>query len=104
MPGMINAYLVETIQILRRPNPPFDSWGEPLPQAALTVKAYTDWRNRLVRDKKGEQVLSRALVYLHYDGLLTNEDRLLIAGVEYPIIQIGEIQDFSRDHYEVYIA
>lgn len=104
MPGMINAYLVETIQILRRPNPPFDSWGEPFPVTPITVKAYADWKNRLVRNKAGEQVLSRALVYLHYDGLLTNEDRLLIAGVEYPIMQVNELKDFSTDHYEVFIA
>lgn len=104
MPGMINAYLVETIHILRRPNPPFDAWGEPLPVTTIEVNAYTDWKNRLVRDKKGEQVLSRALVYLHYDGQLTNEDRLLISGVEYPIMQVNELKDFSTDHYEVYIA
>jgi hypothetical protein len=98
---MIRAYSVDDITIIRGGR---DQWGEPLPPTNIPVKGYIDWKTKLVRDIKGEEVVAAATVYLLYDGLLNHEDRFLIAGLEHPVINIFEGKDFSRNHYEVYIA
>lgn len=99
---MIRAYCVDVITILRWQGK--DSWGEPLDRVEVEVKGYTDWKTRLIRDISGEEVVSRGSVYIIYDGDLTHQDRIKIDSVEYAIITVRQVKDFSEVAQEVFLA
>ena len=89
-----------------------DENNEPLSGDIITVKGYVEWKTRLVRDIKGEQVVSRVTVLLpkKIDGplgrQLLHEDRLIIESGFYDrsIINISQPKAFSMPHYEVYLS
>ncbi len=99
---MIRAYCVDDITILRWQGD--DDWNEPLAALEIDVKGYVDWKTRLIRDINGEEVVSRGSVYILYDGDLTHQDRLKINGVEYSIITVRYVKDFSDVAQEVFLA
>jgi len=114
---MINAYCVDEITILKWNSA--DEWNEPLSGDTITVKGYVEWKTRLVRDIKGENVtigkpstISPVTVYLpkKIDALLgralQHEDRIIIPGEssERTIVDIHQPKAFSFPHYEVVLA
>lgn len=109
--SMMNAYAVDEITIIQWNGN--DSWGEPESATSVTVHGYVDWKTRLVRDQRGEEARSSVMVYLPKrrtdDALgraLLHEDRLIVGDVPMnrAIIEIRQPKDFSRPHYEVYLA
>jgi len=99
---MIRAYCVDDITILRWQGD--DQWNEPIAALEVDVKGYADWKTKLIRNIEGEEVVSRGSVYILYDGDLTHKDRLKIDGVEYSIITIRQVKDFSDVAQEVFLA
>ena len=108
---MINAYCVDEVTILQWNGN--DSWNEPESSTVVTVRGYVDWKTRLVRDTKGEEVRSSVMVYLDkrktdtaLGRALLHEDRLIVGDVpmDRAIIEIRQPKDFSRPHYEVFLA
>jgi hypothetical protein len=109
---MLNAYAVDAITIIRWAGN--DQWGEPAASTSLSVRGYVDYKSRLVRDGKGEQVVSGALVYLgtavEVTGILGRqlslEDRLILPGEtrERAIIEIRRPKALTNLHLEVYVA
>ena len=70
----------------------------------VSTMARVDWGSRLVRNLKGEQVISSALIYLSPDiKAIAHDDRIIIDGVEHLIVRIEEKADFKFDHWEIYI-
>jgi len=120
--SMMNAYCVDEITILKYMGN--DTWGEPLSGEVITIKGYVEWKTRLIRDQKGEEVVSSIMIYLPKRKLLNAlgrrlllEDRIIVdqGGVEIysgmpdnsedrAIIDIRQPKDFSHAHYEVYLA
>lgn len=121
--SMINAYCVDDIVIVRWSGN--DSWGDPESASLVDVKGYVEWKTRLIRDARGEEVVSSCMVYLPkrrtIDALgraLIHEDRLIVDqggavgeygtipsdGLSRAIVDIRLPKDFSRPHYEVYLA
>ena len=120
--SMINSYCVDEITVLKWEGT--DSWGEPESGSSVELKGYVEWKTRLVRDRKGEEVVSSVTVYLpkrktdaalgrpllHEDSIMINVSsipaatygNIAIAGRA--IIDIRMPKDFSRPHYEVYLA
>lgn len=115
---MINAYCVDEITIwLSGGN---DSWGEPLSGTLIDVKGYVEWKTRLIRNWKGEEVVStiRVLLPKRLDRpawlgrALTHEDKIQIGGesFERAIIDVRTPKDFAKNtslfgpHYEIYLA
>ena len=107
---MINAYCVDEVTILKWTG--YDQWNEPLSGEIITVKGYVEWKTRLVRNIKGEEVISRVTTHLpkKIDKLLgrklIHEDRLIIESGFYDrsIINIHRPKAFSMPHYEVYLT
>lgn len=98
---MLGAYLIDdvTIEYLGT----LDKWNNPT-YTQVAVKARVEWSNRLIRNLKGEQVVSAALVYLAGNILApTNADKILIAGVRHAIIRVDRKAAFSLSHWEAYI-
>ena len=99
---MIGAYLVNPVTLKSLASR--DQWNEPT-WTSTELMGKVDWGSRLVRNFKGEEVVSSALVYLaNTVPAVTHEDRLVIAGVEHQILRIEKKEDFSFSHWEVWIA
>lgn len=114
---MIDAYCVDEVTILKWNGA--NEWNEPLSGSMIEVKGYVEWKTRLVRDIKGENVnigkpstISPVTVYLpkKIDVLLgralMHEDKIIIEGEvsERTIIDIHQPKAFSFPHYEVVLA
>lgn len=106
---MISAYLVDRVNIIQWNG--FDSLNRPLATTTIAVRGYVEWKTNLVRDIRGEEVVSPIKVYLHMKRTdkalgraLRHEDRLSIDGRERSIISINEPKAFGHPHYEVYLA
>ena len=126
---MINAYAVDDITILQWNGN--DSWGEPESGTMVNVKGYIEWKTRLIRNAKGEEVVSTLMVYLpkrktdnalgrplmHEDRIIVDAAGALYGIAKYGVVHYGTIQltdraiidirepkAFSGPHYEVYLA
>ena len=98
---MIGSYLIDTVTIKNLVS--LDQWNEPT-WTTVDVKARVEWQNKLIRNDKGEQVVSAALVYFDSDvSGLTIDDRIIIDGVEHVIMRVDKKTDFSVSHYETWI-
>lgn len=98
---MFNAYMTDTVTLVKRDGTV--SWGEKS-EIETEVKARVDWKFRMVRDFKGEQVVSSAIVYLK-STFLKVQDRIKIDGTEYPILSVKKVKSFSKIlHLEVYVG
>ena len=121
--SMMNVYAVDEVIILASQG--YDSWGEPESGEMIAVKGYVEWKTKLIRNSRGEEVVSTCMVYLPKRRTvlalgrgLTLEDRMIVdqGGVEEyysgipanaldrAIIDIRQPKDFSHPHYEVYLA
>jgi len=78
-------------------------WGEPTWDIPDPIKAYVKWKSHLVRNLAGEQVISRATVYIIYDRTLTHKDKIIIGTIEYTILDLTPGKDFSVNHQEAHI-
>jgi len=105
------AYMVDDLTIIRYGG--YDSWNQPLATEAVPVKGKIEYKTRLVKDLKGEEVVSSASVLLPeaVDGVLfrdlIHEDILKFDGVEYAIIRINKPKAFGSYFvfkYEVFCA
>jgi hypothetical protein len=99
---MISAYLIDSISIEYLAS--LDQWNTPT-YSTVAVKARVEWQDKLIRNAKGEQVVSAALVYLAGNITApTNADKITIAGVDHSIMRVDKKTDFSTSHYEIFIA
>lgn len=104
---MISAYLVDDITIIKSGGT--DSWNEPLASSEKAVKGLINYKTKLVRNLKGEEVVSTASVLFHEDintalgRALSYEDLLKFDGIEHVIIKVGKpkTMGFSGLHFEV---
>ena len=106
--SMIRAYCIDDITIVKWAGE--DSWGEPLATSDVDVKGKINYATRLVRDIRGQEVLSVAMIYLPGDidddlgRSLDHEDKLKFDGINHAILKIIKPKAFSGPHYEVYVA
>jgi len=98
---MLRAYMNDTIT-LHFDNGP-DTRGEPTWFIPDPILAYIKWKSHLVRNFAGEQVVSRAIVYIIYDRTLTHKDRIQIGAIKYTILDLTPGKDFSGNHQEAHI-
>ena len=91
---MFNVYGVDLITIIRDGG--YDEDGEPKATTSETAEGYVEWKTHLVRDINGEEVISSGYVLLPYDSTLDHKDKLKIGSIEYPIINIERLKDFSN--------
>ena len=97
---MLRAYMQDTVTLKFNTG---HVWGEPTWLIPDPIKVYIDWKSHLVRNLAGEQVVSRAIVYIIYDRILTHKDRIIIGTVEYTILDLTPGKDFSGNHQEAHI-
>ena len=99
---MLRAYMQDTITLHFDTGP--DNWGEPTWNVPPPIKAYVKWKSHLVRNLSGEQVVSRAIVYIIYDRTLTHKDRIQIGTIIYSILDLTPGKDFSHNHQAAHLS
>lgn len=107
---MSGAYDTDEIIIIQKGG--FDSWNEPIAAPDIKVKGKIEYKTKLVRDLKGEEVISSAQIYLPesidiaLQRDLTHTDKLKFDGVKHSIINMSKPKAFSNYFvfkYEVYV-
>ena len=111
---MITAYLTDSITLKQFNG--VDQWGEHAATTDLTVKAFVDQTQRVIKGNAGVLVVSSGKVCIEPRTIITTGfstravntlsymDIITIDNVDYPIIKISQMRDFRVRHLEVYIA
>lgn len=98
---MITAYCVDSIGVKTITRDPV--YHEPT-ETTVQVMGRVEWKTRLVRNMKGEEVVASAMVYLPLSVTPTHETRIVFEGIDHAIVAIERKSDFSASHWEVWIA
>lgn len=80
-----------------------DQWGEPIAPTETDMKAYVYFKTHLVRNLAGEQVVSRAKIYVMPDTLIQHDDFIEYDSIRYAILDVNPGKDFSDNHQEIHI-
>jgi len=99
---MINAYLNETITLIRAGKP--GDYMEPTEPELIDVKARVNWINELIRNQEGEQVVSAVNVLIKPDEEVYFDDRFKIHEIGYSILKIDKRQDFSARYLKIWLG
>lgn len=86
-----------------------DIHGEPLATTSVDMLAHVVWETHLIPGLGGEQVISsplisRAIVYVMPDRVITHKDKIQIAGVKYTVLHAKKAKDFSENQQEIHLA
>jgi hypothetical protein len=79
-----------------------DTWGRAT-YTETAAKGRFEFRTKLVRNIKGQQVVSTAKLYLA-TRTLGHEDKIVYDSREYGIISIEQVKDFSAKFLKVDLA
>lgn len=106
---MINVYLKDDLWTVKAPDPPYDIYNKPNDPIVVAIKGFIQWKNQLVRDMAGEEVVSKGNVLLKVDTDLGHEDKLRIydtareKNIDHPIIIILPAKGFFTAGIYVYL-
>ena len=99
---LINHFKVAQIAV--------DTWSEPSETVSLALPCRIMYENRLIRDYKGEEVLSAAKLFIRpVDITFEHEDKLQLDdesyAIDHPIIVIRKPQNSVHIHHaEVWVS
>lgn len=109
---MISSYEVDRIIISKYEGR--TDWQDKNPTTTIEVKGYVEYKTRLIRDIKGEEVVSSIMIRIDKRKLdkklnraLNHEDRIYkINGeiLDRAIMKLNPVKDITYSHYEVYLA
>jgi len=97
---MIKAYLKEDVV---RIDPQPGDYLEPGIPIRIPQKARITWKNKLVKNPNGEEVVSQVNLMIEYSDTLYFDSRFEVNGVEHGILAIDREQDFSARYLVVYL-
>jgi len=106
---MISVYLTDDLWTVKAPDPPRDKYQKPYPPIVKDVKGLIQWKNQLVRNTAGEEVVSNGNVLLKNDTDLGHNDQLRIydpargKNIDHPIITILPAKGFFTAGIYVYL-
>jgi hypothetical protein len=102
-----DALLINFAKVVQVTTP--DGWMEPLKTVGDPQPCRIMWRNRLVKDFKGEEVLSIAKIFFKKDATFGHEDQLQLDveayAINHPIVDVNKPQNsVAHHHTEVFIS
>jgi len=103
---MLRGYMQDDITVLYNEG---HTRGEPDATTDVEMKAYIVWATHLISNIAGEKVISspfisRGIVYVMPERIITHKDKIKISDVEYTILDVREGKDFSYNHQEIHLA
>lgn len=96
---MIDIYMTDTATVTKASG--VDQWGTPLNPVSSPMTCRFEWGTRLIRNEKGEQVVSRARVLTKES--IGHNDTITFGGEDYVILSIAQEKDFYGQYYVVYL-
>lgn len=93
--------MIDPISVVKAGTP--DAFNKRAAATVTPTLGYVEWASKLVRDLKGDQVVSSGNVLMRYDATLTNSDQIRIDGRDYQILRIETLKDFSKVGMKVYL-
>jgi hypothetical protein len=98
-----DSLLIDTSDIIDRV---LDKWGGLVSETVTpAVPCRIEYKNRLLRDFKGEEVLSYAQVFYRPDVALSQNSRIRFDGKEWSPIRLERQQDsVGIHHIEVWVS
>ena len=111
---MINVYLTDNIT--QRQFKGADEYGTPSTPTDVARRARVDYRNRMVTNLEGRNVISMAKILLspltiirsslaaRVAATIAYEDKFVFDGVEHSILRIAKAKDWRTRFLEVYVA
>ncbi len=76
-----------------------DTYDTPNDPTEVDVKIKVDWKDHVVRDEKGEDIVATGKVTIgQRSPEITLKDKLRITGVVHQILKTTEITDFDVEH------
>jgi flagella basal body P-ring formation protein FlgA len=96
---MIKTYLTDSIVIKTKTK---DKWGEVTTTDEETIKGRFNQKNKLVRDLNGSEVVSTGELLIA-NRTLTHADVIEFNDVDYSIIDIQTVRDFSNTYLKLYL-
>lgn len=97
---MISAYLTELVTVVVPGGR--DAWGSRTGDTSESARARVEYKTKLVRNERGEEVASHHQVLME-ERTLTHEHRIVVDGVERAILSIGRAADFGTRYLRVYL-
>ena len=100
---MIDAYCIHSLKLKRLVS--LDEWNTAT-WKEIPFKGRMDHGTKLVRNAKGEQVVSAAIVMIPKRvGAVTHADKIIDPdGVEHSIIALNPVYDFAFSHWEAAVS
>jgi hypothetical protein len=96
-----NSLLINTVIIK---NETFTTSGEPAAAVQTSEKARIEYKNKIVRDFKGEEKLSEARIFLKANTVAVPESLIIYDGREHTILSLTKAQDAHKIHHiEIYV-
>ena len=97
-----NSLLINEISIITKSR---TDWGDETETLATGVKSRVMFNNQVVRDFRGEEVVSVGKVFLKPDEIVKADSIIIIDGVRYSVLKINRPQNSATKHHiELYIA
>lgn len=99
---MIDVYLTDIIT--RYIDAGIDEWNERT-YTTEDIKAMVFFKTKLVRNTRGEEVVSSIQVMIKIDQAISHKDRIMLEGESFThaVINYGRPRDFSEVMKEVYL-
>jgi hypothetical protein len=96
------SLLINTCSVIHRT---LDKWGAVISEVTIpNVKCRIEYKTRLIRNMKGEQVISYAHVFFLTSANIDHNDRLYFDGREWSILRFERQQDSVNVHHkEVFV-
>jgi len=91
---MIGAYLTDPVAIVKAGVP--DTFNERPDPVVTPTMGYIEWKSKLIRNVKGEEVVSSGSVLMRFDATLSHADKIRIGDVDYSILRIQVLKDFQN--------
>lgn len=97
---MLRAYMQDDITVLYSNGE--DIHNEPLATTDVEMKAYIVWKTHLLENIAGEKVISKGIIYVMPDRVITHADIIKINSTEYIVLTADAGKDFSSNHQEIH--
>jgi hypothetical protein len=100
--SLLNDYFLDTINHKRFY---FDEWNNKIENTTVsgTIDCRVNYSKRMIKDEKGNDIMSTAMIQMSYGEDIQFNDELEIDGKYYVVKRIDSGRSFEGVHKEVYV-
>jgi len=97
-----NSLLIDTVDIVSKT---IDKWQNATESTALSIRCRVMRGTQIVKNNRGEDVVSYAKLFFLPGQTIQFDDRIKIDGAEHPVVKISKISNSNSIHHlEVWVS